>query len=56
MLVCISLTYLAKANAVAAFANSLGCKLKFPNPYQEVAPLIFFPKTKRPSNEIREII
>ena len=46
---------LAKANTVAALANSAGCKLKLPKLYQEVAPFIVDPKTNNPTKESIEI-
>ena len=54
--VSISLIYLASANAVAALANSLGCKLKLPKLYQEVAPDMVLPKTNSPIKESSAII
>jgi len=48
MFVCISLTYFARARAVAALANSLGCMLAGPIKYHDVAPFTLFPRTNSP--------
>ncbi len=42
------------ARAVAAFANSVGCKPKDPKEYQEVAPLMFFPNMNKPAKDSME--
>ena len=52
---CTSLKYLANANAVAAFANSDGCIVKFPMAYQQRCPAITFPATNNPANDINEM-
>ena len=46
-LICVSLKYLANANAVAAFANSEGCSVKLPKPYQHRCPAIVFPNINK---------
>ena len=50
-LYCLSLSSLATASAVNAFANSEGCRPIKPKLYQEVAPFMLFPKIKSPANE-----
>jgi hypothetical protein len=45
---------LANANAVAAFANSEGCKVNPPIAYQHRCPAIVFPATNNPANNTRE--
>ena len=39
------LRYLARARAVAAFANYDGCRLKLPISYHDLAPWTSFPTT-----------
>ena len=46
-----SIIYFATAKAVAAFVNSLGCKVIPPKSYHEVAPFIFFPNINKPTKE-----
>lgn len=55
-LYCLSLNNFATAKAVNAFTNSEGCKPSTPKLYQEVAPLIVFPKRNKPTKDKREII
>ena len=50
------LFHLAIAKAVEAFTNSDGCKLKIPKLYQDVAPLMFFPNTNKPTKKRRPIM
>src|SRR5690606_37626326 len=47
---------LARAKAVATLANSEGCILNGPIPYQLVCPLTVFPKKNKPSNKSSALI
>jgi hypothetical protein len=46
----IFLNLLAKAKAVAAFANSEGCIVKLPIAYQQRCPAIVLPKRNKPAS------
>ena len=49
--VLISLICLVMASAAITFANSAGCKLNPPKPYQDLAPDTSVPNTNKPSNK-----
>ena len=44
------------AKAVAALANSPGCKVAEPMAYHDVAPFMVFPKKRTPTNKSSAMI